>query len=119
MQRVVADANVLVSAALARSPQAPSVLTLDAALDGRIELVTSPLLLPFGEKPASWWRSLLRSGKKGRAPKRYAGAAGALGPLSGLVIHSGDGLDKADAARNLCWPDVHPAVARRVLVAEA
>jgi uncharacterized protein len=45
MLRVVADANVLVSAALARSPQAPSVLTLDAALDGRIEMVTSPLLL--------------------------------------------------------------------------
>lgn len=45
MQRVVADANVLVSAAIARSPQAPSVLTLDAALDGRVELVTSPLLL--------------------------------------------------------------------------
>jgi len=45
MLRVVADANVLLSAALARSPQSPSVLTLDAALDGRIELVTSPLLL--------------------------------------------------------------------------
>jgi uncharacterized protein len=45
MPRVVADANVLVSAALARSPRAPSVLTLDAALDGRVELVTSPLLL--------------------------------------------------------------------------
>ena len=45
MQRVVADANVLVSAAITRSPQAPSVLTLDAALDGRVELVTSPLLL--------------------------------------------------------------------------
>jgi putative PIN family toxin of toxin-antitoxin system len=43
--RVVADANVLVSAALARSPEAPSVLTFDAALDGRVELVTSPLLL--------------------------------------------------------------------------
>jgi predicted nucleic acid-binding protein len=45
MLRVVADANVLVSAALARSPQAPSVLTLDAALDGRLELITSPHLL--------------------------------------------------------------------------
>ena len=45
MLRVVADANVLVSAALARSSQASSVLTLDAALDGRIEMVTSPLLL--------------------------------------------------------------------------
>jgi uncharacterized protein len=40
--RVVADANVLVSAALGRSPKAPSVMTLDAALDGRLELVTSP-----------------------------------------------------------------------------
>jgi putative PIN family toxin of toxin-antitoxin system len=45
MLRVVADANVLVSAAIARSPQAPSVLTLDAALDGRVELVISPMLL--------------------------------------------------------------------------
>lgn len=45
MLRAVADANVLVSAALARSPQAPSVLVLDAALDGRAEMVTSPLLL--------------------------------------------------------------------------
>jgi putative PIN family toxin of toxin-antitoxin system len=45
MLRVVADANVLISAALARSPQAPSVLTLDAALNGRVELITSPLLL--------------------------------------------------------------------------
>jgi putative PIN family toxin of toxin-antitoxin system len=45
MLRAVADANVLVSAALSRSPQAPSVLTLDAALDGRVELVISPMLL--------------------------------------------------------------------------
>jgi putative PIN family toxin of toxin-antitoxin system len=45
MLRAVADANVLVSAALSRSPQAPSVLTLDAALDSRVELVTSPMLL--------------------------------------------------------------------------
>jgi hypothetical protein len=45
MLRFVADANVLISAAVARSPQAPSVLTLDAALDGRLELITSPLLL--------------------------------------------------------------------------
>ncbi len=45
MIRVVADANVLVSAALARSPLAPSALVLDAALDGRIELLSSPMLL--------------------------------------------------------------------------
>jgi uncharacterized protein len=43
--RVIADANVLVSAALTRSPQAPSALILDAALTGRIELITSPHLL--------------------------------------------------------------------------
>jgi putative PIN family toxin of toxin-antitoxin system len=34
-----------VSAALGRSPQSPSVRILDAALDGRIELVMSPALL--------------------------------------------------------------------------
>lgn len=45
MLRVLADANVLISAALARSPNAPSALILDAALDGRLELITSPLLL--------------------------------------------------------------------------
>jgi putative PIN family toxin of toxin-antitoxin system len=45
MPRVVADANVLISAALARSPNAPSVLILEAALDGRLDLVTSPQLL--------------------------------------------------------------------------
>ena len=43
--RVVADANILVSAALAPSPQSPSVRIIDAALDGRIELVMSPALL--------------------------------------------------------------------------
>lgn len=45
MMRIVADANVLVSAALGRSPHAPSVLIMEAALDDRIELVTSPALL--------------------------------------------------------------------------
>ena len=45
MMRVVADANILVSAALGRSPQSPSVRIIDAALDGRIELVMSPALL--------------------------------------------------------------------------
>lgn len=45
MIRAIADANVFVSAALARSPLAPSALVLDAALDGRIELVSSPRLL--------------------------------------------------------------------------
>jgi uncharacterized protein len=43
--RVVADANVLVSAALGRSPRAPSVQIINAAIEGRIELVMSPALL--------------------------------------------------------------------------
>jgi putative PIN family toxin of toxin-antitoxin system len=43
--RVVADANIFVSAALGRSPLSPSVQIIDAALDGRIELVMSPALL--------------------------------------------------------------------------
>ena len=45
MTRLVADANVLISAALARSPQAPAAQIFDAALDGRLELITSPMLL--------------------------------------------------------------------------
>jgi len=48
---------------------------------------------PFGETPAPWSRSLLRLGK-GHAPKRYATAAGALGPAAALFITSGDGLDR-------------------------
>jgi hypothetical protein len=48
---------------------------------------------PFGEKPVPWWRPLLQS-KKGGAPRRYAAPAGALGSLSGLVLQSGDGLDR-------------------------
>jgi putative PIN family toxin of toxin-antitoxin system len=43
--RVVADANAFVSAALGRSPEAPSVRIINAALDGRVELVMSPALL--------------------------------------------------------------------------
>lgn len=45
MIRIVADANVLVSAAIGRSPDAPSARLFDAALDDRVELVTSPMLL--------------------------------------------------------------------------
>jgi predicted nucleic acid-binding protein len=42
---VLADANVLISAALARSPNAPSARILEAAIDGRVSLITSPTLL--------------------------------------------------------------------------
>ena len=37
---------------------------------------------------------MLRAGGKGRAPRRYAGVAAALGPMAGLILHSGDGLDR-------------------------
>ena len=45
MFRVVLDANVLVWAALARDPAAPSVRAFDALSDGRIEVVGCPALL--------------------------------------------------------------------------
>lgn len=45
MIRVVLDANVLVSAALARDSAAPSVRVFDALLDDRIEAVGCPTLL--------------------------------------------------------------------------
>jgi putative PIN family toxin of toxin-antitoxin system len=43
--RIVLDANVLVSAALARDPGAPSARAFEALLDGRIEVVGCPALL--------------------------------------------------------------------------
>lgn len=58
MIRVVIDANVLVSAALARDPAAPSVRAFDALLDGRIEVVGCPALL--GEVAAVLGRDRLR-----------------------------------------------------------
>ena len=58
MTRVVLDANVLVSAALARDPAAPSVRAFDALLDGRIEVVGCPALL--GEVAAVLGRDRLR-----------------------------------------------------------
>ena len=58
MIRVVLDANVLVSAAPARDPAAPSVRAFDALLDGRIEAVGCPALL--GEVAAVLGRDRLR-----------------------------------------------------------
>lgn len=45
MIRVVADANVLVSAAITSDATSPPAVILEAVLDGRVELVTSPELL--------------------------------------------------------------------------
>ena len=58
MIRVVLDANVLVSAALARDSAAPSVGAFDALLDGRIEAVGCVALL--GEVAAVLGRERLR-----------------------------------------------------------
>jgi predicted nucleic acid-binding protein len=55
---VVLDANVLVSAALARDPAAPSVRAFDALLDERLEVVGCPALL--GEVAAVLGRDRLR-----------------------------------------------------------
>jgi putative PIN family toxin of toxin-antitoxin system len=56
--RVVLDANVLVSAALARDPAAPSVRVFDALLDERFEAVACPALL--GEVASVLGRDRLR-----------------------------------------------------------
>lgn len=58
MIRVVLDANVLVSAALARDPAAPSVRAFDAMLDERFEAIASPTLL--GEVASVLGRERLR-----------------------------------------------------------
>ena len=58
MIRVVLDANVLVSAALARDPAAPSVRAFDALLDERFEAVACPALL--GEVASVLGRDRLR-----------------------------------------------------------
>lgn len=58
MIRVVLDANVLVSAALASDRAAPSVRAFDALLDERIEVVACPPLL--GEVASVLGRERLR-----------------------------------------------------------
>ena len=58
MIRVVLDANVLVSAALARDPAVPSLRAFDALLDERIEVVGCPVLL--GEVASVLGRDRLR-----------------------------------------------------------
>jgi hypothetical protein len=49
--RVVVDATVLVSAALARDPAAPSVRAFDALVDGRIE---AAVLRCLARSPRFW-----------------------------------------------------------------
>ena len=92
MTRVLADANVLVSAALSRDPRAPSVLVLEAALDGRIELISSPALL--GELASVLARPRLRRYLSLEEAERF------VGDLAGLTDLTADP------------PSPHPAVCR-------
>lgn len=92
MIRVLADANVLISAALARDPRAPSVLVLEAALDGRVGLVSSPGLL--GEVASVLARPRLRRYLSLEEARRFVADLAALTTVT------------ADA------PAPHPAVCR-------
>jgi uncharacterized protein len=75
--RVILDANVLVSAALARDPAAPSVRAFDALLDGRIEAVGCPA--PLGEVAAVLGREWLRRYLSIEEARRFAtGLAGVI-----------------------------------------
>jgi putative PIN family toxin of toxin-antitoxin system len=90
--RVLADANVLVLAALSRDPRAPSVLVLEAALDGRIELITSPALL--GELASVLARPRLRRYLSLQEAERF------VADLAGVTDLTADP------------PSPHPAVCR-------
>jgi predicted nucleic acid-binding protein len=90
--RVVLDANVLVSAALARDPAAPSVRAFDALLDGRIEAVGCPALL--GEVAAVLRRERLRRYLSIEEARRFvADLAGIMtlvaDPLSHIRLSAG------------------------------
>ena len=82
MIRVVPDANVLVSAALARDPAAPSVRVFDALLGGRIEAVACPALL--GEVAAVLRRDRLRRFLSIEEARRF------VADLAGVLTLSAD-----------------------------
>lgn len=48
---------------------------------------------PFGERPTPWWRRISRHDGRESVPKRYAGPAGAVGPLAGWLLTGTDGMD--------------------------
>jgi putative PIN family toxin of toxin-antitoxin system len=90
--RVVLDANVLVSAALARDPAAASVRAFDALLDERIEVVGCPALL--GEVASVLGRERLRRYLSIEEARRF------VGDLAGVMTLAADPLPP------------HPAVCR-------
>ena len=99
--RVVADANIFVSAAFGRSPLSPSVQIIDAALDGRIELVMSPALLEETADVLS----------RPRIRKRLSAddAQLFLADAAAQVVMLADPLDPATVCRD---PDDHVEVVR-------
>ena len=92
MIRVVLDANVLVSAALARDPAVPSVRAFDALLDERIEVVGCPALL--GEVASVLGRDRLRRYLSIDEARRF------VADLAGVMTLAADP------------PPPHPAVCR-------
>jgi putative PIN family toxin of toxin-antitoxin system len=90
--RVVLDANVLVSAALARDPTAPSVRAFDAMLDERFEAIASAALL--GEVASVLGRERLRRYLSLEEARRF------VTNLAGVVTLAADP------------PTPHPAVCR-------
>jgi hypothetical protein len=49
---------------------------------------------PFAESSMPWWRRMWRRARTNSAPKRYAGPAGAIGPIVALGV-STHGMDLA------------------------
>ena len=92
MIRVVLDANVLVSAALASDPAAPSVRAFDALLDERIEVLGCPALL--GEIASVLGRERLRRYLSIEEARRF------VADLAGVMTLAEDP------------PSPHPAVCR-------
>jgi hypothetical protein len=48
---------------------------------------------PFGEQPTPWWQRIWRRDGRESAPRRYAGPAGAVGPLAGWLLTDTHGMD--------------------------
>ena len=108
MIRVVLDANVLVSATLARKPAARSLRAFDALLDERLEVVGCPALL--GEVA------------RGHGPRSAAalslieGARRSVADLAGVMTLAADALPPYPAVCRDPGDDYLVALARAVLV---
>jgi putative PIN family toxin of toxin-antitoxin system len=106
--RVVLDANVLVSAALARDLAAPSVRAFDALLDERIEAVGCPALL--GEVAAVLGRDRLRRYLSMEEARRF------VADLPGVMTLAADPSSPYPAVCRDPGDDYLVALARAALV---